>query len=414
MGSSFVILLVLLALIGTSQIGQAGAVSATFPASPKKTKEGGNRPEVNLVAGKGNVVGGLQPVPKGQGGATAYIGQCIQGARFFVDKFCTTVVNAKQHLIAGAAARGLSIFAMYPLDTIKTRLQAEASQVVRPAAGAGLLAQAGALYRGCPASLFGQIPYGMLTFGSYEVYKELISTSFPNVSRTFTYFISAILGDITGSFWLVPSEIVKLRLQSGGGGGLGLAGTIGDILATSGPGGFYKGYTGQIARDVPFRAIQLTTYETLKTLYSRLRNARRVAAGLDPLEGAEAGKLSGLEGAVLGAVAGSFSAGVTTPLDVIKTRMMMGGGAAGRSVLDVTRALVEKEGPMAVWKGLVPRVTYVGPSVAIFFMTYEVVKNIVVDGQIRLAQEKEAAAAGTAQQLPAKGSAKLVSMKKKV
>ncbi|CAM9848810.1 unnamed protein product [Heterosigma akashiwo] len=361
MGSSFVILLVLLALIGTSQIGQAGAVSATFPASPKKTKEGGNRPEVNLVAGKGYVVGGLQPVPKGQGGATAYIGQCIQGARFFVDKFCTAVVNAKQHLIAQRGDPLPSIFAMYPLDTIKTRLQAEASQVVRPAAGAGLLAQAGALYRGCPASLFGQIPYGMLTFGSYEVYKELISTSFPNVSKTFTYFIS----------------------PSSGHHGLLLAGALGDRSSRAcraggrrpGPGGHHRRHPGHLGArrvlqgvhgaDRARRALPGHPADHLRDAEDAvLAPAQRPPGGCRarPPGGRGGGKLSGLEGAVLGAVAGSFSAGVTTPLDVIKTPMMMKAARWQERGFDATPGAGRERGAHGRLEGAGAAVTTWGPA----------------------------------------------------
>mmetsp|Transcript_229 Transcript_229/g.440 ORF Transcript_229/g.440 Transcript_229/m.440 type:complete len:437 (-) Transcript_229:347-1657(-) len=323
--------------------------------------------------------------PEDKMGLMDYCQQLAGGFGYFVSKFTDTIVAAKQHLIAGAAARGVSIFAMYPLDTIKTRLQVEASKVIKPAEGASLFSKVAALYKGCPESLFGQIPYGMLTFGSYEVYKELLAKNFPQIPKTLTYFISAIFGDITGSFWLVPSEIVKLKMQSGG--QSSLFNCLGGIWKESGFGGFYRGYTGQIARDVPFRAIQLTTYETIKTLYCRYRAGKRRSKGLEDLSEEDSLKLSGLEGAVLGAIAGSFSAGVTTPLDVIKTRMMT--AATSTTVWQISQDIVKNEGLGGLLHGLGPRVIYVGPSVAIFFMTYEIVKNIIVDGDLRLAQQQQ-------------------------
>ena len=85
-----------------------------------------------------------------------------------LSQFGNVIVGAKSHLAAAAAARGVSILAMYPVDTIKTRLQM------------GLPGFAGGNYfNGVAGSLFGQVPYGTLTFGSYEVYKKAIAEKFP-------------------------------------------------------------------------------------------------------------------------------------------------------------------------------------------------------------------------------------------
>eukprot|EP01035_Chromulina_nebulosa_P042187 gene42187-57122_t len=84
-------------------------------------------------------------------------------------------VSIVTHLIAGAVARGVSILVMYPLDTLKTRFQ------VPPSAAANLPPLSlSVLFRGVVGSLVGQIPYGMLTFGLYEVYKSFfLSVLFP-------------------------------------------------------------------------------------------------------------------------------------------------------------------------------------------------------------------------------------------
>jgi len=60
------------------------------------------------------------------------------------------------------------------------------------------------LYRGVFGSLFGQIPYGMLTFGTYEIYKSyLLSKIFPASTPTdlqllAVFIVAAILGDLSG------------------------------------------------------------------------------------------------------------------------------------------------------------------------------------------------------------------------
>eukprot|EP00616_Rhizochromulina_sp_CCMP1243_P016584 CAMPEP_0118974326 /NCGR_PEP_ID=MMETSP1173-20130426/11191_1 /TAXON_ID=1034831 /ORGANISM="Rhizochromulina marina cf, Strain CCMP1243" /LENGTH=344 /DNA_ID=CAMNT_0006924043 /DNA_START=9 /DNA_END=1043 /DNA_ORIENTATION=- len=267
-------------------------------------------------------------------------------------QFREVVVNARGHLVAGAAARAVSIFAMYPVDTIKTRLQMGGSM-------SGL--QVGLLYKGLFGSLVGQIPYGTLTFGSYEVYKETLAARFPSMALGPRSFLAAVLGDLTGSIWLCPSEVVKQQLQGGVHANLGSA--INAIWKSKGLSGFYQGYAGQIARDVPFRAVQLVSYELTKQTYLNFRKKDQ----------SESQQLEAWEGAIVGAVAGSFSAAVTTPLDVLKTRLMTGSAYGATGVIRAARLIAAKESPAALFKGMVPRVVYVGPSCAIFFMVYELV-----------------------------------------
>lgn len=64
--------------------------------------------------------------------------------------FTKTVKEARRHLAAAGVARSISIFAMYPVDTIKTRMQMEQANAMRMAG----------LYNGVGGSLLGQVPYG--------------------------------------------------------------------------------------------------------------------------------------------------------------------------------------------------------------------------------------------------------------
>lgn len=58
----------------------------------------------------------------------------------------------------------------YPLDTIKTRLHLGRALSVPSLPD---------MYRGLGSSLVGQVPYGMLTFGTYEIYKTALLRRFP-------------------------------------------------------------------------------------------------------------------------------------------------------------------------------------------------------------------------------------------
>jgi solute carrier family 25 S-adenosylmethionine transporter 26 len=148
-------------------------------------------------------------------------------------QFTSTLVDARRHLAAGAVARGVSIFLLYPLDTLKTRMQlpALARAKLHPPS-------IPVLFHGVFGSLAGQIPYGMLTFGMYEVYKTKLLAAYPYINVGFIHFAAAIMGDLTGSFWLCPSEVVKQQIQGGMHGSTSAA--LDSILRTSGVAGLYR------------------------------------------------------------------------------------------------------------------------------------------------------------------------------
>jgi solute carrier family 25 S-adenosylmethionine transporter 26 len=226
------------------------------------------------------------------------------------------------------------------------------------------------IYKGVGGSLVGQVPYGVLTFGSYEVYKKLLLERLPGVKPIFTYALAAILGDLTGSGWLCPSEVVKQQMQAGMYPSTGKA--LQQIWQKKGLVGLYEGYFGGIARDVPFRVAQLTSFEITKNLALRIkarRYARNKSSASSPLE------LSPFEAAVCGAVSGSFSAAITAPLDRIKTLLMTDSAAYGGSVLSCAKQIWNTEGAAGFLKGVGPRVIYIAPSVVIFFVAYEQVQQ---------------------------------------
>lgn len=85
--------------------------------------------------------------------------------------------------------------------------------------------------------------------------------------------------------------------------------SIAKIHAVEGISGFYKGFGPTIMREIPFSLIQFPLYEKMKTvLKSRLLQR-------DPYS---------FEAAFCGSISGGIAAGLTTPLDVVKTRIMLG------------------------------------------------------------------------------------------
>jgi solute carrier family 25 (mitochondrial S-adenosylmethionine transporter), member 26 len=79
----------------------------------------------------------------------------------------------------------------------------------------------------------------------------------------------------------------------------------------------WRGYTALAARNLPFTALQFPIFEKLKTHFME---KRKTSKGGNPVDGI-------LERATItagsAAIAGSGSAWITTPIDVVKTRIML-------------------------------------------------------------------------------------------
>jgi solute carrier family 25 (mitochondrial S-adenosylmethionine transporter), member 26 len=196
-----------------------------------------------------------------------------------------------------------------------------------------------------------------------------------------------------------PSEVIKQKVQAGMYPSTSVA--VSNIWQQRGIVGFYEGYWGGVARDVPFRVAQLTTYELTKNLYLRLKQQRQRRSrmvqqqlsrrpktkkrpAVDTMtpttkssssSGVNAQQLTPGEAAFCGAVAGSFSAAITAPLDRIKTLLMTNSVAYGGTVLSCATQIWREEGLRGFTTGVVPRVIYIAPSVAIFFVAYEMTQQ---------------------------------------
>lgn len=116
---------------------------------------------------------------------------------------------------------------------------------------------------------------------------------------------------------------------------------------------FYISYPTTLCMTVPFTALQFMSYESI----SKVLNP---SGGYDPYTHCFAG-----------AVAGGFAAGVTTPLDVIKTLLQTRGNSNDPEIRNTkglwsTAALLQRrEGMRGFFRGLKPRIVSTMPSTAI-------------------------------------------------
>ncbi|QPC71720.1 hypothetical protein HYE68_002472 [Fusarium pseudograminearum] len=259
-------------------------------------------------------------------------------------------------LLAGALAGTTVDLSLFPLDTLKTRLQS--STGFFPSGGFS------GIYRGIGSALVGSAPGAAFFFCTYESVKGLLAdkdnTSAPGWKAPVTHMAAASAGEIAACAVRVPTEVVKQRAQAGHHGGSSAA-ALRAILSKYSSHGFvpmwrelYRGWGITVFREVPFTVIQFPLWEAMKSWGRRRRDGREVTAA---------------ESALYGSMAGGFSAALTTPLDVLKTRVMLSKESV--SVSRIFSQIMREEGSKAFFAGLAPRVTWISIGGAIFLGSYQ-------------------------------------------
>lgn len=163
----------------------------------------------------------------------------------------------------------------------------------------------------------------------------------------------------------------------------GIFHALSTVLKEEGPRALYKGWLPSVIGVVPYVGLNFAVYESLKDWLIKSNTY-----GL-----AEDSELSVATKLACGAAAGTVGQTVAYPLDVIRRRMQMVGWKDAASVVtgdgktkapieytgmvDAFRKTVRYEGFGALYKGLVPNSVKVVPSIAIAFVTYELVKDIL-------------------------------------
>lgn len=206
---------------------------------------------------------------------------------------------------------------MFPVDTLKTRMQAiggSASCSVQPPVGVrqalgSILKLEGpsVLYRGIAAMGLGAGPAHAVYFSVYELSKQFLSRGDPNNSMA--HAASGVVATVTSDAVFTPMDMVKQRLQLKSSPYKGVADCVRRVVMEEGVGAFYASYRTTVVMNAPFTAVHFATYEAAKrglmevSLPDTVDDERLVVH------------------ATAGAVAGALAAVITTPLDVVKTQL---------------------------------------------------------------------------------------------
>uniref|UniRef100_A0A383WHK5 Uncharacterized protein n=1 Tax=Tetradesmus obliquus TaxID=3088 RepID=A0A383WHK5_TETOB len=293
-------------------------------------------------------------------------------------------------VFAGALARALSQSTIHPLDTLKVRMQAAGnaatSAAVSGGAAAARAAPPAASVRGL--SKFGQLvpppvagpDFKAMSAGLASLYRGVVGAASGagiaigayfacygvacNVIATHTDLSPSAVAFVSGGVAAAGSSVVKVPLavcirsvQAGVYPNVFAAAS--SITAKAGARGLFTGFFPTLLEDVPDMAVKFAAYESLRQLHKRANNGRNP---------------SPQEDFGMGAFAGALAAASTTPLDVIKTRMMC--AAAQRPTMaSAARDILAVHGPKGFLTGIGARALSNGINSAVFFCFFEAIRS---------------------------------------
>ncbi|ODV77744.1 putative mitochondrial carrier [Suhomyces tanzawaensis NRRL Y-17324] len=292
-------------------------------------------------------------------------------------------------MIAGGLGGMVGDTLMHSLDTVKTRQQGFPNKVQYKRmipAYLTIFKQEGffrGLYSGYTPAILGSFPSTAAFFATYEWTKRRMINDY-GINETLSYFVAGVLGDLASSVFYVPSEVLKTRLQLQGrhnnphtkGSGYnykGLTDAVIRIGKQEGPKTFVFGYKETLFRDLPFSALQFAFYEKFRQLAIYSHGSSDLPVSWELLTGAAAGGLAGT---------------LTTPLDVIKTRIQtattinsvvqtpstnpLARILSNSSTYTALASIYKSEGILGAFSGVGPRFIWTGIQSSIMLLLYQV------------------------------------------
>ncbi|KAI0490925.1 mitochondrial carrier domain-containing protein [Xylaria cf. heliscus] len=287
------------------------------------------------------------------------------------------VAESAYSFLLGSVAGAFGAFMVYPIDLVKTRMQnqrgADPGQRLyknsvdcfrKVVANEGFRG----LYSGVLPQLVGVAPEKAIKLTVNDIVRGAF-TDKKSGHIGLPYEILA--GGSAGACQVVftnPLEIVKIRLQVQGEMVKATEGAAPKrsamwIVRNLGLKGLYKGASACLLRDVPFSAIYFPTYSHLK----------KDLFGESPTK-----KLGIVQLLTAGAIAGMPAAYLTTPCDVIKTRLQVEarkGDTSYTGLRHAAQTILKEEGFKAFFKGGPARILRSSPQFGFTLAAYEVLQS---------------------------------------
>ncbi|XP_002741139.1 mitochondrial substrate carrier family protein ucpB-like [Saccoglossus kowalevskii] len=300
--------------------------------------------------------------------------------------------EAVRYALAGVSCM-CAAFATNPIDVVKIRMQLEGELAAQKGKGVAVLKNRyydgfikggikvvqdegiRGLYKGVLPSLLREGTYSTIRIGAYEPIKVWLGATDPAHTPLYKKILAGATSGAIGSSIATPTDLIKVRMQAEGKLVSGQTkrynntySAFADIARHEGLRGLYRGAGPTINRAAILTATQVPSYDHSKHFI--------LNTGLMK------------EGPVLHIVssvfAGFMAAVTTSPVDVIKTRIMsqqIKGIAKGehryRNSLDCFIKTLQSEGLFGFYKGFIPNWIRIGPHTIISFFLFEYFRKLV-------------------------------------
>ncbi|XP_065846629.1 mitochondrial glycine transporter-like isoform X2 [Oscarella lobularis] len=258
----------------------------------------------------------------------------------------------------GGSVSGLcSAVLLQPLDVVKTRLQLISRDEALPKSGmrgviVSILRHENplALWKGLVPSLYRVVPGIGIYFCALNFLQNSLSLHRPSLYQSLVMGASA---RTCACLILHPFTVLKTRLESGKFRYKSVPGGIKLVIKAEGLPGLYAGLGPTMVRDVPFSALYLMFYNRIKTA---------IKSNTD--------SLPSLVNFSSGLVSGILASIVTHPADVLKTRLQTETSHRLTSFQTIY-IIISREGLLAFYKGLLPRIVRRTATASISWTIYE-------------------------------------------
>ncbi|KAJ3005926.1 Fe(2+) transporter [Thoreauomyces humboldtii] len=288
-----------------------------------------------------------------------------------VDYESLPTTSVATNMLAGALAGITEHTVMYPLDSVKTRMQvlspnpqAIYSGVVNALSRISTAEGSRALWRGVSSVIVGAGPAHALYFATYEKCKIMFSKAGTQQNHL-AHAGAGACATIVSDGLMNPFDVIKQRMQVHGSIYRNVVACAVGTFRKEGISAFYISYPTTLMMTVPFQSIHFATYE-------HVRHLMNPKGAYDPKTHI-----------VAGALAGAAAAAVTNPLDVAKTLLQTRGAALDKGVREASglvqafKLIYAKHGLRGFALGAQARVLSHMPATAICWTTYEFLKMVL-------------------------------------
>lgn len=310
----------------------------------------------------------------------------------------SAALSVCKSLVAGGLAGGVSRSAVAPLERLKILLQVQNAHNAKYTGMVQGLRYIWAheglrgFFKGNGTNCARIIPNSAVKFYSYEQAADgilwLHRRQSNNPDAELTPFLRLCAGATAGIIAMsatYPMDMVRGRITVQNADSphqyRGMLHAMSTVIREEGPRALYKGWVPSVIGVVPYVGLNFAVYETLKDWVYKAQPV------------GEQSDLTVITKLGCGAAAGTVGQTVAYPLDVVRRRLQMVGWKSAapvltpegtfeapmqyKGMLDCFSKTVKHEGVSALYKGLVPNCVKVVPSIAIAFVTYEVVKDVL-------------------------------------